>query len=167
LVHIRIGGNLALRQRPVRAWLAVGDVAFGGLFAFGGVAIAPFCMGGLALGLVPFGGCAVGLLALGGFSLGWWSFGGCAIGWLAYGACALAWKGAVGGLAVAHSFALGTAAYATHFNDAVAQAFADSSSFFRYGQVLLRHLYWVNLLWIIPLMLWWRIEKRRSAQPNP
>jgi hypothetical protein len=113
--------------------------------------------------LLPFGGCAGGFLALGGFSLGWWSFGGCAVGWQSYGACALAWKAAVGALAVAREFALGTAACAVHFNDAVAQTFANGSLFFRYGQVLLRHLYWVNLLWIIPMILWWRLEKRRFS----
>ena len=166
LLHLRIGGNLRLRQKPVRAWLAFGDVAFGGLFAFGGVAIAPLCTGGLAIGLVPFGGCALGLLALGGFSLGWWSFGGCAIGWLSFGGCALAWKAALGPLAVAHDFALGTTFVLPISTMPWPKPSPTPPPFFRYGQILLRHLYWVNLLWIIPMIFWWRIQKRRSAQPN-
>jgi RNA polymerase sigma factor (sigma-70 family) len=163
LLHIRIGGELALRNKPVKAWVAVAEVAMGGLFAFGGVAIAPLSIGGLAIGLVPLGGCAVGLMALGGFSLGWWSFGGCAVGWLAFGGCALGWQAALGNLALAHSFALGPAAYAAHFNDPTAQAFAQDTLFFRWSHVALGHLYWLGLVWIIPLILWWRVEKRHAA----
>jgi len=160
-LHIRIGGRLGLRRTPVKAWVAVADVAYGALFAFGGVAVAPLAVGGLALGLLPLGGCAVGLLSLGGFSLGWWSFGGCAVGWLAFGGCAVGWQAALGSLALAHGFALGAAAYAGHFNDAAAQAFAENTPFFRWSWVILRHLYWINLVWVIPMIVWWRVEKRR------
>jgi RNA polymerase sigma factor (sigma-70 family) len=163
VVHIRIGGELALRSKPVKAWVAIADVAVGGLFAFGGVAIAPVSIGGLAIGLVPLGGCAAGLLALGGLSLGWWSFGGCAVGWLAFGGCALGWQAALGKLALAHGYALGTAAYAVHFNDTIAQTFAQDTLFFRWSYVTLHHLYWLSLVWIIPLLVWWRVEKRRTA----
>ena len=163
LLHIRIGGGLGLRRTPVKAWFVAGDVAYGVLFAFGGVAIAPVAVGGLAIGLLPLGGCALGLLAMGGFSLGWWSFGGCAVGWLAFGGCAVGWQAALGNLALARGFALGVAAYAGHFNDATAQTFADHTPFFRWAWVALRHLYWVNLLWIIPMIFWWRIEKRRTT----
>ena len=163
LLHIRIGGDLVLRTKPLKAWFAVADVACGVLFAFGGVAIAPLPVGGLAIGLVPLGGCAIGLLALGGLSLGWWSFGGCAVGWLAFGGCALAWKGALGSLALAHGFALGNAAYAAHFNDVVAQACAQDTPFFRWAHAALRQLYWINLVWVIPLVVWWRVERRRRT----
>ncbi len=163
LIRVRIGGDLALRSQPLKAWIAIGDVAVGGLFAFGGVAIAPVSIGGLAIGLVPLGGCAVGLLALGGLSLGWWSFGGCAVGWLAFGGCALGWKAALGNLALAHGCALGITAYAAHFNDPIAQTFAQDTIFFRCSYVVLRHLYWLSLIWIIPLIVWWRVEKRRTA----
>jgi RNA polymerase sigma factor (sigma-70 family) len=163
LIHIRIGGGLGLRCTPVKAWFVAGDVAYGLLFAFGGVAVAPLAVGGLAIGLLPLGGCAIGLVALGGFSLGWWSFGGCALGWLAFGGCAVAWKAALGQLALARGFALGTAAYAAHYNNAAAEAFADHTPFFRWAWVTLRHLYWINLLWVIPMIFWWRVEKRRTV----
>jgi hypothetical protein len=29
--------------------------------------------------------------------------------------------------------------------------------------VALRHLYWMNLAWIIPMIVWWRIEKRGTV----
>ena len=52
LLHVRFGGA---RRSPVKAWIALGDIAFGGLFAFGGVAIAPISSGGFALGLAVLG----------------------------------------------------------------------------------------------------------------
>ncbi len=167
LVHIRIGGDLSLRCKPLKAWFAVAETAFGALFAYGGVAVAPLAIGGLAVGLVPLGGCAIGLVALGGFSLGWWSFGGCAVGWLAFGGCALAWEAALGQLALAREFALGAVAYAAHFNDPTAQAFAQNTVFFRGASVALRYLYLINLAWIIPLIIWWRVERRRTPRNVP
>lgn len=107
LVHIRIGGRTSGKLKPVLAWIAAGDYAIGGLFAFAGMAIAPVSIGGMAIGLLPFGGCAVGLLTLGGFAVGVWSFGGLAIGWESFGGCAVAWNAACGGAAVAWNYALG------------------------------------------------------------
>src|SRR5207249_3269949 len=55
LIHIRIGGSFA-NPAAVKAWIAVGDRAVGGLFAFGGLAMAPVAIGGISVGLVSFGG---------------------------------------------------------------------------------------------------------------
>ena len=53
-VHIRIGFNplWTNADQPVRAWIAVGHIAYGTLFAWGYVAIAPVSVGCLALGVV-------------------------------------------------------------------------------------------------------------------
>jgi RNA polymerase sigma factor (sigma-70 family) len=164
LVHIRIGGGFSSRQKPVKAWIAIGDCAIGGLFAFGGMAIAPFSMGGLAIGLLPFGGSSVGLLALGGFSIGVWSFGGLALGWQSFGGCAIAWNAAVGGAAVAYDFALGGIAQAAQANNEIATQFIQSNLFFRAGQIGLRYLPWINLLWLVPLFVWWRVVRRHAGK---
>src|SRR5436190_10035799 len=103
LVHIRLRGGLA--RGPVKAWIAAGDSAIGGLFAFGGLALAPISFGGFAAGLLTFGGCGIGILSLGGFSLGVWALGGFALGWQAIGGCAVGWSAAQGGVAVAHHIA--------------------------------------------------------------
>jgi hypothetical protein len=119
--------------------------------------------------LLPFGGCAVGLLALGGFSLGVWSFGGLALGWQAFGGCAIAWSAAVGGAAVAHDFALGGIAQAAQANNDIAARFIRPNLFFQYGQVAMRYLVWLNLLWVIPMLVWWRVvacSRRRRARGN-
>jgi RNA polymerase sigma factor (sigma-70 family) len=162
-IHVRIGG-IAARLKPVKAWIAVGDYAIGVLFAFGGIAIAPLSLGGFAIGLLPFGGCAVGVLAVGGFSFGAWSFGGLALGWQALGGCAIAWSAAYGGAAIAHDFALGGIAYALQSNNEIAAQFIHSNLFFKYGEVTLRYFAWVNLLWFVPMLLWWRVVKRRTSK---
>src|SRR6478736_804754 len=41
LVHIRIGDRFDVLQAPVKGWIAMGNFAIGGLFAFGGLVIAP------------------------------------------------------------------------------------------------------------------------------
>src|ERR1041385_5590928 len=162
LVHIRIGGGLATHCKPVKAWFAAGDTAIGLVFAFGGIAIAPFSIGGCAIGLVPFGGMAIGPVALGGFALAVWSFGGLAIGWQAYGGCAIAWNAAAGGAAVAHDVALGGIAQAAQANNDAETAFMQPILFFRVADVVIRYLIWLNLLWVVPMILWWRTTTRHS-----
>jgi RNA polymerase sigma factor (sigma-70 family) len=161
LVHIRLGRSTP-NWAPVKAWFAVGDCAIGGLFAFGGVAIAPVCIGGLAFGLLPWGGAVIGLMAVGGFALGIWSFGGFAIGWQAFGGCAVAWNAAMGGLAVARDFALGGSAYAAQFNNDVAAQYIKTERFFVIMEVVARYIGWLNLVWMLPLIAWWRAVKRAN-----
>jgi RNA polymerase sigma factor (sigma-70 family) len=163
-VHIRIGGGLAVQHKPVKAWIAVGDCAIGVLFAFGGMAIAPWSVGGCAIGLAAWGGFAAGLLALGGLGLGVWSFGGLAIGWQAFGGCAVAWNAAVGGVAVARDFVLGGITHAAQANNEIAGQAIWSKAFFQNAQIVLRHLAWLNLLWLVPLIQWWRTVSRRAKQ---
>lgn len=158
LVHIRISRAVAsdARQIPVKAWFAAGDSAYGVLFAFGGFAVAPVCIGGIAIGLVPWGGIALGILPVGGFAFGVWAWGGFAFGWQAFGGCALAWNAALGGLAVARDFALGGIAHAAQVNNSVAETFIRGQVFFQKMDVLSRHIGWLNLLWLIPMLAWWR-----------
>src|SRR2546421_10687307 len=113
LIHIRIGGSFA-NPAAVKAWIAVGDRAVGGLFAFGGLAMAPVAIGGISLGLVSFGGLAAGLISFGGFSLGAFAVGGPAIGGGALRGCAGAWEAAGGGGGLVWGFAPGAPGYGAH-----------------------------------------------------
>jgi hypothetical protein len=158
LVHIRIRGGLDAGL--VKAWFAAGDSAIGVIFAFGGLAIAPISFGGFAVGVLTLGGFAVGLVTFGGFSLGPWAIGGMAVGWQAFGGCAVAWLGAQGGVALAHDFAIGVVALARHANDAPAQAFFANSAFFRSVLAAMPLTYWMNLLWVFPLVLWLWSKKK-------
>ena len=160
-VHIRFS-RTSVRRGPIKAWIAAGDFAFGVLFAFGGLAVAPLSIGGIAIGLMPWGGVAVGLFAIGGFALGGWVFGGFALGWQSFGGCAVAWNAAKGGLAIARDFALGGVAHAAQINNDIASEFMKNSPFFRRMDTLSRYIGWLNLLWLIPLIGWWRILAKRA-----
>jgi hypothetical protein len=165
LVRIRLGGPRAARYKPVKAWIAVGDVAFGGLFAMGGIAVAPVAFGGIAIGGVLFGGFGVGILAYAGFALGVWTMGGMVAGLEAIGGCAVAWKAAVGGIAVAHEFAQGGVALATHANDAVVQAYVGNNGFFRYAYLLMTKWLWPTMiLATLPSLVIWQLARRKRRQ---
>ena len=158
LVHIRAGDRFALIKPPVKAWIAVGEHAMGGLFAFGAVAIAPFSIGGCAIGLLPFGGIAIGLLAMGGLGIGVFATGAIVIGWQTMGGFAFAWHAAMGGaLALARDFALGGLAHAAHANNDMARQFCHDSAFFNFCRTVNRYSFWVNLIWVLPMLLWWRV----------
>ncbi len=170
LVHIRIGDRFDVLRGPVKAWIAIGSShAVGLLFAAGGIAIAPLSFGGIAIGLLPFGAVALGILPIGACSIGTWAVGSLAIGWQALGSCALAWNVAMGGIAVAHDFALGSIAHAAQANTEIARQFVQQNLFLRYAQVVLDHGIWVMLIWVTPLILRARIvaqARRRQEKEN-
>jgi RNA polymerase sigma factor (sigma-70 family) len=146
LFHLRFFGPVAVRCRPVKAWIALGDFAFGGLFAFGGIAIAPLSFGGFALGAAVLGGYAAGLLTYAGFGIGLWTIGGIAIGWWSVGGCAVASSAALGGIALARTFALGGVAIALHTNDAAANAYIQHNLFFQIAYQLVTTWLWPTML---------------------
>jgi RNA polymerase sigma factor (sigma-70 family) len=168
LINIRIGDRFDILRKPVTGWIVCANYAVGGLFAFGGVAIAPFGIGGLVIGLIPFGGLVAGIFPLGALSFGVWAFGGVAIGWQAIGGFAVAWNQAVGSLALAHDFAVGNIVRAVQANTAAANQMTDSNLYFRCMQALNRHWFWMNFIWIIPLFVQWQliVRSRRREHNN-
>jgi hypothetical protein len=165
-IHVRVRGGLTTPAMPVKAWIASGDYAFGLLFASGNLAIAPVSIGAFAMGLFSFGGCAVGLISLGGFSLGMWSFGVLALGWQVYGACAIAWNAADGGIAIAHNFAVGGFASALQANSDAARSYFGHTPFFHRPRRFLLSLACLNLLWVIPMLLRWRVVAGGRRRPD-
>jgi RNA polymerase sigma factor (sigma-70 family) len=166
LVHIRIRGGLA--RGPVKAWFAAGDSAIGVIFAFGAMAVAPVSFGGIAVGLLTLGGFAIGLVSFGGFSFGPWAFGAFAVGWEAFGVWAAGWKAAGGGIvAIAHDFADGSVALAAHANDGAAESFFRNRRFFNNVQVVLHYADWLLLIYLFPLVLWWRIRRQNRSSKAP
>ncbi len=167
LIHIRMCERMA---PPTTAWIAIGDFAIGGLFAWGGLSIAPVCVGGCAIGLIPIGGLTLGAVSLGGCSIGIYSIGGLAIGWQALGGCAIAWSGAAGAIAIAHQFALGKLAQAAQANNDLASQFIEPRLFFRTAEYIAHHMIWLNAIWLLPIGFWpagARIrERRRQAQQS-
>ncbi|MBU6411326.1 MAG: hypothetical protein KGR98_13150, partial [Verrucomicrobia bacterium] len=164
LVHIRIGDRFSLLKGPVKAWIAMGDRAIGGLFAFGSWAMAPLSIGGFSLGVLSIGGLSAGIFVVGGIALGVWAFfGGLAAGWQAVGGLAIALNAAAGTIALAHDFAIGRFAFAEQINNQLARQSFESHWFCRCALFINEHWLWLNLFWILPfLVLWWMAQKQRK-----
>lgn len=169
IVHIRIGDRFSLLKEPVKAWIAVGDRAIGGLFGFGGCAMAPLSIGGFSLGVFSIGGLSAGIFALGGIALGVWAVLGLAVGWQAVGCIAIAWNGAAGDIALARNFAVGHLAYAAHANNDVARQIFESHWFCHTALFIGSHWLWLNLLWFLPFLVLWRVacKSKKEIQTKP
>lgn len=122
LVHVRFA-SADDGAPPVYGWFAGGDRAYGLVFAWGGLAIAPISVGAISIGLFAIGSVSVGLLSMGTFAVG-----GLAVGAVTIGVKAFAWLSAAGwltaqsgGFALARIAAEGPVAFARHANDAIAR----------------------------------------------
>jgi RNA polymerase sigma factor (sigma-70 family) len=170
LLHVRFGWEEERKWIPVKGWIALGKIAYGVIFAAGGVAVAPVSFGVLAIGGFAAGALGIGLLAFGAMSLGLAATGGGAIGYVAYGGAAIGWLGAGGGAVVAHHFAQGGGAIAEHANDSAARAFMQDNLFFRYAEAFTGIM--ILLSWLtpaIPAFVVFRLKRRRRsiAGANP
>jgi hypothetical protein len=67
----------------------------------------------------------------------------------------------VGGVALAHDFAMGGLGHAAQANNEAAQLAIQTWPFFQTAQTVSRYLPWINLLLLLPLFLWWRTVKNR------
>jgi hypothetical protein len=147
---------------PVKGWIAFGSVAYGILFAFGGMAVGTVSIGGIAVGGVAIGGCALGLLACGGIAFGFFAVGAVALGYMVCGGAAIAWLASCGGAAVAHNFALGRLALAQHANDETAQAFVRNSALFTHGYLFSNLSILFIGLAMVPRFLYWRMQSQQQ-----
>jgi hypothetical protein len=145
LVHVAIGppdGSSGVRG-IAKGWIAIGDIAFGVLFA----------VGGLAVGGLSAGGVSVGVLAFAGLSIGIWSVGGLALGAFALGGGAIAVWAAGGGMAVSSGYALGGLAIGSNANTDAARAYFESSVFFSVASLIARHSRWLlGFAFIVPII---------------
>jgi hypothetical protein len=167
LVSIRFNGLVgdARDRKPAVGWIAIGDIAFGVLFANGALAVGGIAIGAVGVGVVSLGGLAFGLLSIGGGTVAWLAMGGIAIGWLAFGGFAVAWHAAVGGLAVARQIALGGVASAQHANDEVARQLLADHGFFRVSNLMATHGWlWLVLVALVMLPMFWARTKAARAQ---
>ena len=170
LIHVRLGDRFDIMRGPVKAWIAIGSShAVGVIFASGGIAVAPLSFGGLAIGLLPFGAIALGIFPIGACALGVWAHGGLAAGWQVFCGCGAAWNAAMGGMVVAHDFAVGGVARALQANTEIARQFIQQNRFFRWAEVISNHGFWLMLAWVIPVALQGRVvarARRRREQGN-
>jgi RNA polymerase sigma factor (sigma-70 family) len=170
LVHCRSFNRLRRpgeRVQPAIGWIAIGEHAYGVLYASGGVAVGGIASGGLSIGVLSFGGASIGLLAFGGLAIGLVALGGGAIGLIASGGLALGWHAAMGGLVAAHELACGGAALGNHVNDAIAQAFFARHRWLDFTHPATMRVFW--LLCFGPMFIqmvvwiWWRRRMARKV----
>ncbi len=172
LVHIRFGGSLrAWQGKFAKGWVAISDgCSLGGLFAYGGLAVAPMSVGACAFGLLSYGAMAAGAVAWGGFAFGGWALGAFAFGWQAFsGGCAVAWHLAWGnGYAIAHDYALGAGTvFAAQTNTPFVEELVKSSWGHAVASALSPYFYWLMWVWAIPMMAgmsagWIRLGRRQQ-----
>jgi len=166
LVHIRSGRLSGQPMQSSVGWIAIGEKAYGILFASGAIAVGGISFGGLSVGLISFGGMGVGLISFGGLALGGLAMGGAAIGMVASGGIAVAWHAAIGGIAAARDLAIGGATLARHMNDAVAKEFFTRYYWLDITQAAPRDVFWIvsfaPMLVQVLLVNWWR--KKMAAR---
>lgn len=106
-------------DKPAVGWIAGGNLAYGLLFAWGGVAVAPVSVGIISVGVISVGALGFGLIGLGLVGIGIIGFGASAIAYKAYASLsAIGWQSAFSnGFSMAKDAAIGPIARATHVNN--------------------------------------------------
>lgn len=158
LFHFRFG-TPEQGDKPVFGWVAGGDRAYGLLFAWGGVAIAPVSVGIISAGLVSVGAVGIGLFGLGTIGIGVIGFGASAIGYKAYASLsALGWDSAFStSFSIAKEAAIGPFAFAKQINNEQAAEIANLTLM---GQSYLWILAAIAVLVIVPAV--WHSNKVRE-----
>ena len=165
LIHTLSGARENGRTVPAIGWIAIGEKAYGLLFAAGGIAIAPIAGGGLAIGAVSFGGAAIGLLfAMGGAAIGCLAVGGIAVGAVASGGLAMGYLLAEGGFAVSKQYAVGGLTLGAHCNDVAAKAYAATFSWIDFTRAKTRNA--VAILAWLPMIMFGLISWRKKKKAN-
>ena len=161
LFHFRFGVP-EIHDKPIFAWVAGGDRAYGLLFAWGGIAVAPICVGVVAVGGLGIGAVGIGLLGLGTVAIGAVAFGASAIGIKAYASLSsLGWQCAFSnGFSIAQNAAVGPYAFAEQVNNEAAYKIAELA-LLQQSYLWLLGLIAVGV--IVPAVLHWREVKRRMG----
>ena len=164
LIHIRLNCVEAGEPLPAKGWIAIGNKAYGILFAAGTIAVGGISCGPLAVGGLAVGALGIGLFAFGGLGIGFAAIGGAALGYVAFGGGAIGWLGASGSAALARHFAVGGSALAEHANDKAAQAFLHGSTFFRYAPGFTYSM--IVLSFVLPpaLSLYFKRWRQRNSE---
>jgi RNA polymerase sigma factor (sigma-70 family) len=161
LFHFKFG-LLEVDEKPAVGWIACGSKAYGLLFAWGGVAIAPISVGIVSVGVISVGAISFGLIAIGTVAIGIIGFGASVIGYKAYGSfSALGWESAFSnGFSIAKDAALAPVAFAAQINNEQA---ADISSLKLLGESHQWLLAFIAIVVIIP-SIWYAYNVRQRMK---
>jgi RNA polymerase sigma factor (sigma-70 family) len=159
LFHFKFG-MLEANEKPAIGWIAGGSKAYGLIFAWGGIAIAPLSVGIISVGIISIGAVSCGLIALGTIGIGVISFGASAIGYKAYGSLSsLGWESAFSnGFSIAKDAAIAPVAFANQINNEQA---SDITNLTLLGQSEHWVLAFIAILVIIPSAWYSRKVRQR------
>jgi MFS family permease len=158
LLHFQFG-RPEVSDKPAFGWISGGNQAYGLLFAWGGVAVAPISVGIVSIGVVSVGAIGFGLVGIGVVGIGVIGFGASAIAYKAYASfSALGWESAFSnGFSIAKDAAIGPIAQAAQVNNEQA---AEITNLNGLGQNSLWILAAIALVVIIPAI--WHSHKVRQ-----
>jgi hypothetical protein len=150
-------------ERPVFAWFAGGDRAYGLVAAWGGCAIAPISIGAISIGLFAVGNLSIGVLSIGTLGVGLYVIGCASIGINAFGwLSALGWETAQGGgFSIARIAAEGPVAFARHANDPIAREFLANP---QAEQNQMMFITVITILSLIPIAFYARAVRKRLGR---
>mgnify|MGYP001949097371 CR=1 FL=1 len=164
LMHFQFG-TPELGEPAAIGWIAGGSKAYGVIFAWGLIAVAPISVGVISVGIFTIGAVGIGLLSLGAVAIGILSFGSSAIGYKAYAALSsLGWESAYSnGFSAAKDAAVGTFGYAREVNNTLAYEISNMSFFNQSYQWILAV---IALFVIVPAYLHFKsVRIRMKKQP--
>lgn len=152
-------------EPPAVGWIAAGDRAYGLLFAWGGIAVAPISVGIVSVGLITVGAVGFGLVGMGAVGLGLLGIGASAIGYKAYASMsALGWESAFSpGFSIAKEAAIGPIAYAEQVNNELAASITNLSTVDQSYALILGIM---ALLVIVPVVWWARVVRKKMRKPK-
>ncbi|GBL02778.1 RNA polymerase sigma factor [Glaciecola sp. KUL10] len=138
LFHFQLGAP-EQGDEPTIGWVAGGVKAYGALFAWGGVAVAPISVGIISFGVISIGAVGVGVLSLSTVAIGVIGFGLTAVAYKAYSSISsLGWESAFSnGFSIAHDAAIGPISYAKEVNNELAYQLANFDVFSQHYQMAL------------------------------
>lgn len=165
LVHAKFA-MVEAGETPAVGWIAAGHKAYGLLFAWGGIAVAPISVGIVSFGLFSVGAVGFGLVGTGTVGVGLLALGATAIGYKAYASLsALGWESAFSqGFSIAKDAAIGPIAYAEQTNNELAVSIANLSTV---NQSYVAILGVMTVLVIVPVVLYARAVRMKIRKPTP
>ena len=163
LVHAKFA-MAEVGEKPAVAWIALGDRAYGLLFAWGGFAVAPISVGIISCGILTVGAVGFGLFAMGTVGVGLLAMGASAIGYKAYGSLsAMGWESAFSpAFSIAKEAAIGPVAFAREVNNELAASIVNLSTV---NQSYVWFLGIMALLVIVPVVWYARAVRKRVQKP--
>ena len=161
LIHFQLGA-LETDDKPAFGWIAGGSRAYGLLFAWGGIAVAPISVGIISFGVITIGAVGFGIFSIGAVAIGLIAFGSSAIAYKAYASLtSLGWESAFSnGFSIAKEAAIGPIAYANEVNNELAAQILDLATLDHLFQWILAG---IAVLVIIP-SIWYSKKVRQHIR---